>query len=203
MQQQPKRLLHWYVLRTKATPPPDMFKQKLVLRAGRLFNIKTFVETGTYHGDMTAASRKWYDDVYSIELKEEFYKKAVERFAHDDHVEIINGHSAEKLKEVAMRLQEPAVFWLDAHGGAAAVHNGEMEPAPVKAELDAILTSPHYRDHVVLIDDVHTFVKDVKWGAGVWKDIEEYRVRWLADHPDWIWKVKDNVLRIYRDRKEV
>ena len=198
--QEPKRLWHWYVLRDKATAPPDLFKQQLVKSLGKRFNLRVFVETGTYKGDMVAAVLRYFEHIYSIELHQPFYDKATERFSADEHVEILHGDSATKLKDVLAGLNEPALFWLDAHGGAEAkTDTGEL-PAPVMAEVTAILAHSQVSDHLILLDDVHTFRRNVKWGVGVWAEIEQLRQQWLAKHPDWIWQVEDNILRIYRKR---
>lgn len=201
LNQEPKRLLSWYVLGTKTTPPPDLFKQRLVRQVARQFGLTTFVETGTYKGDMIAAVRDTFTHIYSLEAHKPFYDRAVERFAADARIQILYGDSATELANLLATLQEPALFWLDAHGGQFARRSdGTEAPAPVRPELEAILTHSQVADDVILIDDVHTFVRGTKWGAGVWQEIEALREQWLAQHPEWVWKVRDNVLHIYRPR---
>ncbi len=198
---EPKRLLHWYVLGTKATPPPDLFKKLLVKKLQKQFGLKSFVETGTYKGDMTAAARQVFDRVYSIELHLPFYEKAIARFAGDSAITIIHGHSRDVLPQLLLSMNEPTLFWLDAHGGQSAqLADGSEEPAPVLSELEAILSHSRHDQHVVLVDDVHTFLRNVKWGVGVWEKIEGRRKQWLAEHPDWVWQTEDNILRIYKRR---
>lgn len=204
LNEQPKRLLHWYVLGTKSTPPPDLFKQRLVKRIGKEFNLKSFVETGTYRGDMTAAAASVFDKVYSIEIFQPFYERAVARFANRPKVKILKGNSGEDLKKLLTEIKEPALFWLDAHGGKTAKQpDGSETAAPVRPELEAILNHSLRDKHVILVDDIHTFVRGTKWGVGVWTQVEELREKWLAAHPDWLWKVQDNVLHIYKKRDGV
>ena len=204
LNEQPKRLLHWYVLGTKSTPPPDLFKQRLVKRIGKEFKLKTFVETGTYRGDMTAAAASVFDTVYSIEIFQPFYERAVARFASVPKVKIVKGDSGETLKKLLLEIKEPALFWLDAHGGKTAKQpDGSETAAPVRPELEAILNHSLRDQHVILVDDIHTFVRGTKWGVGVWAQVEELRQQWLSAHPDWIWKVQDNVLHIYKKRDGV
>lgn len=201
LQGQPKRLLHWYVLGTKTTPPPDLFKQRVVARLGREFGLSTFVETGTYHGDMTAAAVKTFANIYSIELHRPFYDQAVNRFKQTPHVHLLFGDSGTIIRDVLPTLPGPALFWLDAHGGQAAKNqHGQEKAAPVLAEIQAILADARADQHVILVDDVHTLTRNVKWGAGVWSVLEKLRREWLQTHSGWIWKVEDNILRIYRDR---
>lgn len=201
LNEQPKRLLHWYILGTKATPPPDLFKQRLVKHIGREFNLRIFIETGTYKGDMTAAAASVFNKVYSIEIFQPFYEKALARFSGNPKVKIIKGDSAEVLKQLLKDIAEPALFWLDAHGGKTAKQaDGSETAAPVRPELEAILIHPQADKHIILVDDVHTFVRGTKWGVGVWAQIEELRQQWLATHPEWIWKIQDNILHIYKKR---
>jgi protein-L-isoaspartate O-methyltransferase len=44
-----------------------------------MHNVDTLIETGTYLGDMTYAQRKLFKQIYTIELSETLYKKAVDR----------------------------------------------------------------------------------------------------------------------------
>ena len=198
--QEPKRLWHWYVLRDKATVPPDLFKQRLVKEIARRFSLKTLIETGTYKGDMVAAVLNSFDTIYSIELHQPFFEAAQERFAAEPKVQIVRGDSTSQLRDLLKGLDQPALFWLDAHGGDSAKVDGVEESAPVLAEVTAILDHSGAGEHVILVDDVHTFRRNVKWGVGVWAEVEQLRQQWLAKHPDWIWQVEDNVLRIYRKR---
>lgn len=201
---QPKRLLYWYVLGTRSIPPPDLFKQQLVKKLGRDFGLNTFVETGTYHGDMTAAASRVFDQVYSIELHKPFYEKAIARFADQLTVKILHGDSGVVLRSLLPGIMQPCLFWLDAHGGQSSKDStGTEAPAPVQPELEAILQHALADQHVILVDDVHTFIRNTKWGTGVWPQLEEMRQRWLAQHPNWTWKVKDNILVIFKNRTGV
>lgn len=83
-------------------------------------------------------------------------------------------------------------------GGASRDEDGNDGPAPLVAELEAILAHALYDQHVILVDDIHKFVRGTAWGAGVWKQVKHLRRTWLAEHPAWVWNVKDNVLRIYK-----
>lgn len=201
LNQEPKRILAWYVLRTKHTPPPDVYKQRFVQHTGKKFGLKTFIETGTYKGDMTAAASKVFDHVYSIELNRPFYEKATERFSDDDRVKILFGDSTTELRTLLNTIDEPCLFWLDAHGGFVAKNeDGSEKSAPVVSEIQTILSHDQKDNHVILVDDAHTFIADTKWGKGVWKQLEERRESWMREHSNWQWKVVDNILMIYRNK---
>ncbi|MBK9350974.1 MAG: hypothetical protein IPN05_12690 [Sulfuritalea sp.] len=68
---------------------------------------------------------------------------------------IINGESATALGEFLRGLEQPALFWLDAHYSAGVTAMGALQ-TPVKDELRAIL-SHRIKRHHILIDDVKDF----------------------------------------------
>jgi hypothetical protein len=189
-----KRALYWY--------QTDLRKQRLVKKSGRQFGLQNFVETGTYKGDMTAAARRVFKKVYSIELHQLFYERAKERFKDDEGVKLFQGDSGEKIPVVLAELEGPALFWLDAHGGAEArLKDGSEGPAPLMAEIVAILKDERIDQHLIFIDDAHVFSRGDKWGAGIWPELEKLRLAWLAKHPEWIWLVEEDVIKIYKPRK--
>jgi len=46
------------------------------------------LETGTLHGDILAALRRYFKELHSIELRPELYKKAALRFANDRKIKL-------------------------------------------------------------------------------------------------------------------
>ena len=114
--------------------------------------LKTFIETGTHEGWMIDRVGDQFEKVYSIELDETLYQRARERFQKKGHIKLLHGDSAMKIKEVLAELNEPTLFWLDAHGsGAITAAN-----APILDELEAIFAHP-VREHLILIDDARHF----------------------------------------------
>jgi len=191
-----KRAMYWY--------KTDLRKQRMVRQVGRQFDLETFVETGTYRGDMTVAAAKVFEKVYSIELHRPFYEKAVERFADNPSITILYGDSGEQMEELMSKINGPTLFWLDAHGGKEALKDdGTEAAAPLIRELVAILGHPDIDQHMIMIDDAHMFEKGVKWGAGVWSELEKMRAIWLTEHQDWMWQIEDDVLRIHKKRDYV
>lgn len=125
----------------------------------RRFRRGVFVETGTLVGNgLWCALEAGFERCYSIEIQPHQYEAACVRFR--DHiaqgrVELIQGDSGAVLPVVVSRIDQPAVFWLDAHLS----HNYGARLAkacPALEELDAIDQSS-VRDHVILIDDVACF----------------------------------------------
>jgi hypothetical protein len=141
---------------TRALPagtPTGPEKRDIVRSYARRFGTRILVETGTYLGDTTAALRRDFDRVYTIELHHELYRRARGRFAFRPSIHVIHGDSSEELERLLPRLDEPTLFWLDAHysrGGVISAQ-GKLDP-PLLAELQSILALRDV-DHVILVDD--------------------------------------------------
>ncbi len=61
-------------------PPPTIVKQLVIRQYAWQYGLKTFIETGTYRGDMVDAMRPYFDQIYSIELGKKLYRQARRRF---------------------------------------------------------------------------------------------------------------------------
>jgi hypothetical protein len=147
-------LLLW-VARGRPLPPPPIVKQRQVREFGRRFGLRVLVETGTYTGDMLAATAANFERLHSIELSEMLQRKAAERFRNQPHIQVHHGDSAAMLPSVLAQLSEPCLFWLDAHysGGVTAMGGRET---PIVLELECIFDRRCERD-VILIDDARCF----------------------------------------------
>ena len=99
----------------RSGPPPFLIKQKIIKEYAHRFAIDTFVETGTYLGEMVGAVKDTFKEIFSIELDDKLFKKAKEKFSRHPYVHIIHGDSGEILPEVLSSIKRPCLFWLDAH----------------------------------------------------------------------------------------
>lgn len=144
--------------RGKPIPPPKTVKQRVLLDYATEYRLRVLVETGTFHGSMVEAVKSKFDRIYSIELSKELHEEAKERFRGNPAVELILGDSGEELGNVMARIDQPALFWLDAHYSGGATAKGEKD-TPVYEELKQILGGKD-RGHVIIIDDARCFGTD-------------------------------------------
>lgn len=155
-----KELERW-IKTGKQNPPPHIIKQKNLLDYATKYNLKFFVETGTFNGDMIEAMKDHFDELYSIELCQPLFEKAEKRFKFQKNITLIQGDSGKKLKSIMKRIDRPALFWLDGHysGGETALAEKET---PIFEELICILESKDHQ-HVIVIDDARLFGTDLSY----------------------------------------
>ena len=163
-----KRVTLSWRLRGSPAPPPHVVKQDILLRYQKQRRFSTFVETGTFTGEMIHAMRPHFARLISIEMAPAIFEATKRRFAGDARVELLLGDSGVLLPRVLSTLNHPALFWLDGHymGGTTARAD---QDSPVRAELAALLHHP-VRRHIVLIDDARLFT-----GTDGYPTIDELR----------------------------
>lgn len=130
-------------------PPAD-----LILELSSAFSIKNFVETGTYEGHTAVWASEHFQKIYTIEFSETFYRETFERYKERKNVEFIFGDSRTQLKKIVEELNEPALFWLDAHWSGGATY-GDDDQCPLIEELKIIGGSQF--DNFIFIDDARLF----------------------------------------------
>lgn len=175
-------------------PAPHRVKRKVVLDYARRYCMNALVETGTYLGDMVDAVRLFVGQVHSIELSEDLYVKAVERFSSYTNIFIYHGDSSEVLSAVLDKVQEPCLFWLDGHYSAGMTAKGRKD-TPIVEELSHILKRKKY-DDVILIDDAVLFT-----GRDGYPTCSDVSKLVLNRRPDFMVEVKDDIIRCHKKPK--
>ncbi len=174
----------------RCPPAPRVVKQALIRRFARATGIRTFIETGTFFGDMVEAVQGEFSRVYSIELEPALCRRAAERFKALSHVTIVEGDSSTALVGILGGLDERCLLWLDGHYSGGVTARGTSD-TPIRAELARVLSHP-VRDHVVLIDDARLF------GSGDYPTIDELAAGVRTARPEWSVAVEDDIIRIGR-----
>ena len=190
-----QRVAFQWQVRGRPLPPPHVVKQLVILRYQRSRRLRTFIETGTFTGEMVAAMRPYFDRIFSIEMSPEIYEAASRRFAGDSRVTLVLGDSATELPRLLEALDHPALFWLDGHFMGAGTARAQ-EDSPVRAELGALLRHP-VRGHLVLIDDARLFL-----GADGYPTVAELR-NWVErERPGSRFDVEDDIIRCVLDAED-
>lgn len=177
-------------------PMPNLGKQQVVIEYIKKFSPAIFIETGTYKGKMIYAVQPHIKEIYSIELSKTYYRKAQARFAGYPNIHILQGQSGEVLPQVLDNINKPCLFWLDAHYSGGSTTKGQSN-TPVMQELDCILNHRNADEHIILIDDAGCFIGDNDYPA-----TKELRSFILKVHPDWIFEVKDDIIRTHSNKFE-
>jgi hypothetical protein len=173
----------------RPAPPPHLIKQRAIRHYAEQFGLQTLVETGTYLGDMVEAMKHVFQKIYSIELSQELYEKAQQRFAGQGSIHLIQGDSGVELGKLMDQIDQPTLFWLDGHYSAGITAKGEKD-TPIYEELSHVFGLPQ-KGHVILIDDARCFGKDPAYPS-----LEEMTEFIRSKRPDAGIEVKDDSIRI-------
>lgn len=176
----------------KPAPPPPVVKQMVVKEYANLLGTRVFVETGTYRGDMVHAVKDHFGRIYSMELDPDLFARARTRFAHQGHVSILQGDSSELMPIILAQVQEPCLFWLDAHYSGGDTARGKTN-TPILQEVKHVL-SHGIRGHVILIDDARHFT-----GRNGYPTTRELCRLMRARRPDHVLQVKHDIIRSHKN----
>jgi hypothetical protein len=114
----------------------DAPKRRLLRETAREHGLRVFVETGTYMGETAWALRRDFDRIETIELEPTLARLAGIRFGRTRNVRVHQGDSAMVLPRILATLDEPALFWLDAHPSTD--RTARSGAIPLRSEIAAI-----------------------------------------------------------------
>ena len=144
-------------------------------------NINIAVESGTFLGESTRQMSEGFNKVITIELDQKLYKETRKKLEDEGYknIEFLNGDSGVIIEKLSKEIDEPALFFLDAHWsgdstidwdksnwkgyGVDTAHLGSnegkptnYEQVPLDREIKAISTLYKSRG-VIYIDDIDKF----------------------------------------------
>ena len=164
--------------RNYAAPSPNFVKRQVLMRNG--FPNATWIETGTYRGDTTAALARVARRVVSLEPAAELFAAAQARFSRTPNIELLNATSEETFPRLLPELTGSICFWLDGHFSGGQTFKGPND-TPILAELADIGENLHRWDGAaVLIDDIRLFAGGVHV-YGPYPPLDDL-VTWSARH---------------------
>jgi hypothetical protein len=117
------------------------------------------------------------------------YNQAVRTFAEISHIHIHQGDSADVLPALLQEIDEPCLFWLDAHYSGPGTARGRVD-TPITQELSAIFEY-HVKKHVILIDDARDFTGEDGYPA-----LDELESFVCVRRPDLHFEVKNDIIRL-------
>ena len=135
-----------------------------------------FVETGTYMGGTVLPLEAHFEQLHTIEIKEEFLAGVCRTYhAHrgqrNQKINFYLGDSSKILAELCPRIRGNTIFFLDGHWSAGDTGKGDKD-CPLYEELGCIM-SKHEHSSIVIVDDCRLFGMGPNVGNEIcnWEDI--------------------------------
>lgn len=183
---------YWYwKLRGEPVRSPHLLKQRTVREYAERYKLHILVETGTYYGEMVAAMKNRFGEIYSVEYDHELAQRALKKFNAYKHVHILKGDSQQIVPALLPTLRQPALFWLDAGYYGWSGFQGDKQR--LTTELEAILRAPG-KKHVILMDDARGLN-----GQNGAPTVPQLKQRIEAEFPGRSVDTKHDILRITPD----
>ena len=127
---------------------------ELILKLAERYDVRDFIETGTYYGKTAVWAASFVERVTTIEYSKEIYETNLATYGEMSNVDFVYGDSGSALKTIIPRLNGSAIFWLDSHWSGGETY-GKDDECPLLEELQVIGESAH--PHFILIDDARMF----------------------------------------------
>ena len=118
-------------------------------------NYPNFIESGTYMAETVMALEQYFSNLYTIEIKKEFYENTKNKYK-GDKIHFYLGDSGTVLGEILPNINGKSILFLDGHWSAGNTGKGEKKDCPLYEELTSIITH-HKDDAIIIIDDVKLF----------------------------------------------
>jgi hypothetical protein len=129
----------------------------------QIYNVTTFVETGTFLGDTVEFFKNKFVKLVSIELSEDLFIRASQRFSDNNNVQILHGDSGKIFETLLPTFTIPTLFWLDGHYSSEFFLNDEYvstakgeRNTPIEKEIELLLNCDI--PHIILVDDARLFI---------------------------------------------
>lgn len=118
---------------------------ELIIKLAKQYDVKDFIETGTYYGKAAVWAASFFDRVITIEYSKEIYETNLATYGELRNVDFVFGDSRSSLKSIVPELNRSAIFWLDSHWSGGET-DGKDDECPLLEELLAISASPRCPD---------------------------------------------------------
>ena len=162
------------------------------------YKLTTFVETGTGEGyGLSHASKYDFQDLYSIEIIPDLYKKGIVKFKDNSRVHLLNADSIAGLNSILVNdvYNRRYMFWLDAHFPGADFHidgysyHDDIDKSiklPLEEELKLILSHRPNNKDVFIIDDLNLYEDGFYECGNIREDLKYLRQKYNLNGLDFI-----------------
>jgi hypothetical protein len=133
--------------------------KSFLIKMRDLFNIKNFVETGTYLGDTTINAANVFNKAYTVEIDSKLYHNALAKFnkLSKNNIFAALNNSTAFIHQILPLLSEPTLFFLDAHWSEGITGKLGNQNTPILDELKAIASLGKRQNYILVIDDLRFF----------------------------------------------
>lgn len=134
-----------------------------------------FIETGTYMGGTIIPLEIHFNELHTIEIKEEIFVKVKDK-NNKSKINFHLGDSSKILNKLCPKIKNNAIFFLDGHWSSGKTGRGDKD-CPLYEELQCIMK--HFtHNSIVIIDDCRLFGKGPNKGGRKenWEDINTEKI---------------------------
>lgn len=181
------RYITW-LFRGMPVPAHGLYKKDIIKKYAKKYKIDIFLETGTAGGGTVLRMKEYFKKLYTIELDPTLYHQGKALVSDTEKITCVEGDSGVMTKEIIQGIDEPILFWLDAHYSGHGTARGVVD-TPIVQELLSIINHKN-KKHVVLIDDAREFN-----GTNDYPELGELK-KIIKDKAPWYTVSQDNDILI-------
>lgn len=137
---------------------------------------KTFIETGTCVGETILEMEKYFDNLYTIEIKDLFYNIAKNKY-NGNKINFLFGDSSYVLNDIIKKIDNDTIFFLDGHWSSQDTGRG-IKDCPLLEEIKCI--NDNFKNNgIIIIDDHRLFGKGPTYKNCLenWEDITDENIK--------------------------